>query len=177
MSHHAFIDESTRGSSYLVCAATITAGDVTVTRRAIQALRAPGQRRIHFTTESDKRRRNLLDQIATLEIVSILYVADHRNQVEARSAIIRHAARHLADRGVTRLVIEARQGQDDRDRADLYTALGPSPTLTYTHHSASAEPLLWVPDAVAWAWGRGGPWRKRVENLGLVADLHTITSP
>ena len=27
------------------------------------------------------------------------------------------------------------------------------------------EPLLWLPDIVAWCYGRGGPWRDAVEPL------------
>jgi hypothetical protein len=34
------------------------------------------------------------------------------------------------------------------------------------------EPLLWVPDAIAWAVGRGGDWRRRAEPLlDKVVDL------
>ncbi len=179
MSRHAFIDESTRGSSYLICAATVAIGDLDAARRLLLGLRARGQGRLHFATESDRRRRQLLTAISSVEANSTIFVASHRDQVTARSAIVRYAAPHLHELGVRRLVIEARQGQDQRDRADLYAALGPSPNppMSYLHHTASAEPLLWIPDAVAWAWGRGGAWRKRVEDLGLVVAVHAVEVP
>lgn len=179
MSTHAFIDESTRGPSYLICAATLAIGDLDTARRTLLALRARGQGRLHFATESDRRRRQLLNAISSVEANSTIFVASHRDQVKARSAILRYTALHLHQLGVSRLVIEARQGQDQRDRADLYAALGPSPTpaMAYLHHTATVEPLLWIPDAVAWAWGRGGPWRKRVEDLGLIEAVHTVEVP
>lgn len=37
--------------------------------------------------------------------------------------------------------------------------------MTYEHATATAEPLLAIPDAIAWAWAwaRGGDWRRRVQ--------------
>lgn len=179
MSRHAFIDESTRGQSYLICAATVATGDLATTRAALRGLRAKGQRRIHFATESDPRRRSILAGISRLEVTSVVYVAKHRDQVAARSAIIRSAAGDLHGDGVTRLVLESREGQDQRDRSDIYSALGPrpNPRFEYTHDIGANEPLLWVPDAVAWAYGRGRDWRRRVTELGLVAEVIRIEVP
>ncbi len=176
MSRHAFIDESTRGRNYLICAATISPADLDAARRALTTMRAPGQRRIHFATESDQRRRSLLKEMSTLETTSVVYVANHRDQVAARAAIVATAVVKLRQAGVSRLVLEARQGQDEQDRAVIYRALGPDPEppLSYTHHRSASEPLLWVPDAVAWAWGRGGSWRTRVEDLDLVSAVEMV---
>ncbi|HEX9856702.1 MAG TPA: hypothetical protein VGC47_15430 [Acidimicrobiia bacterium] len=73
-------------------------------------------------------------------------------------------------------MIEAREGQDERDRAAIYRALGsdPNPPLTYSHHTPTNEPLLWVPDAVAWAWGRGGSWRRWIQDLGMVRSVEVV---
>ena len=54
---HAFVDESSRRNSYAICAATISIDDLDSTRKQLRALLLAGQRRIHFTTESDSRRR------------------------------------------------------------------------------------------------------------------------
>jgi hypothetical protein len=42
-------------------------------------------------------------------------------------------------------------------------------TLRYMHKRANEEPLLAIPDAVAWSWAKGGHWRRRV--TGIVADV------
>lgn len=176
MSRHAFTDESVRRGTYIVCAVTVSSSDLGAARTALRSLRARGQRRIHFSTESDQRRRQLLKEMSTLKLTSTIYVAKHRDEIAARAAILATAAVDLHGSGVTRLVLEAREGQDKRDRATLYSALGPhpNPEFNYTHHKPAGEPLLWVPDAVAWAWGRGGRWRQRVNELQLVAAVRTI---
>jgi hypothetical protein len=179
MNTHAFLDESARGPIYLMCAASVEVGQLDSARRSVRTLCAPGQRRIHFATEGDQRRRQLLSHFSALDARCFVYVAHHHDQVEARSAIVKHAALHLLGLGVGRIVLEARQGQDHRDRADLFGVVGGDrggSTITYTHHTASAEPLLWIADAVAWAWGRGGVWRKQVVDLGLVAGVETVAT-
>lgn len=176
MSRHAFIDESVRRGTYIVCAATVSPSDLGPTRTALRSFRARGQRRIHFSTESDQRRRLLLKEMSTLDLTSTIYVAKHRDEIAARAAILATAAVDLHGSGVTRLVLEAREGQDKRDRATIYAAVGPrpNPQFLYTHRRPAGEPLLWVPDAVAWAWGRGGRWRQRVRELELVAAVRTV---
>lgn len=176
MSLHAFLDESTRRHTYIICVATLLPGDLVVARQVLRSLRVRGQRRIHFSTESDQRRRGLLREMSRLAASAVIYVAKDRNEVAARTAILTACVVQLREAGVSRLVLEARDGQDHRDRVDIYRTLGPSasPPFSYMHQTASNEPLLWVPDAVAWAWGRGGVWRQRVEELGLVSFVEVV---
>jgi hypothetical protein len=35
-------------------------------------------------------------------------------------------------------------------------------TVYLEHMRAFEEPLLWLPDALAWAHGAGGEWRQRI---------------
>lgn len=176
MTRHAFIDESTRGHRYLICAVTLSSADVGAARASLRSLLPRGQRRIHFATESDQRRRSLLKDMATIDTIATVYFADHRDQVHARGAILTTAITRMHQARVSRLVLESRDNQDHRDRAVIYETLGPDPAppLEYTHATAAAEPLLWIPDAVAWAWGRGGAWRRQVEALGLVETVHHV---
>lgn len=43
-----------------------------------------------------------------------------------------------------------------------------------THSPAPVEPLLWIADAVAWAWGRGGRWRVQATELSLLAAVKEV---
>jgi hypothetical protein len=56
-----------------------------------------------------------------------------------------------------------------RDRGaviDELRAQGRPPTaLVYEHVRAHLEPNLWAADAIAWAYGAGGDWRRRIRNL------------
>ncbi len=171
MSTSAFIDESIRRDRYLICASVIDARNLTVTRQALRSLLSAGQRRIHFNSESDSRRRRFLSEIASLEVANIICSASGRDQVGARAAALHEVVVHLRRCGVRRLVLETRQGQDHRDRAVIRQVVTPdsATVFSYTHQTPRSEPLLWVPDAVAWAWGRGGAWRRRLRELRLVS--------
>lgn len=44
--------------------------------------------------------------------------------------------------------------------------------LVYEHIHSSAEPALWVSDAIAWCHGAGSDWRRRIAPIvGAVVDL------
>ena len=54
------------------------------------------------------------------------------------------------------------------DRRTIRAALldaGAIDRLDYGHMRPSEEPLLWVADAVAWAYGVGQTWRRRVGGI------------
>lgn len=172
MSRHAYADESIRGRSYIMRVTLIPSSNAKRARQKLRTFTARGQRRIHFATESDQRRRALLSRIASLGTSSTIYVAHSRDQVKARSAIVKVLAADLLASGVTFFVPESREGQDHRDRAIIARKLDTFrlPPFGYTHRTPGCEPLLWVPDAVAWAWGRGRTWRTIIQELGLVAD-------
>ena len=62
--------------------------------------------------------------------------------------------------------------QDDStlksDRRILFEAAGKygiRDQLTYHHLRAKQEPMLWIPDAVAWCLAKGGEWPDRVRPL------------
>lgn len=176
MSKHAFVDESVRGDLYIMCAALMPTDELDAARKTLRSLRAPGQRRIHFSTESDRRRRALLRGMSRLNGSSTVYVARYPDQIAARAAILATMVPMLRNSDVRHLVLESRREQDKRDRAVIYQNLGPHPTppLSYTHTPASGEPALWVADAVAWAWGRGGRWRSTIADLDLLTAVKEI---
>jgi hypothetical protein len=164
---HAFVDESIRRRTYMVASAVLQPRALASARTLMRDLRQRGQRRLHSSTESDDRRRAILSRLVTCPARVRIYVS---NQAEA-------SARHLcmsqlvtdsAEAGVTRVVIESREGRDQADKHTIYTTLKGlqvGATLTYEHLRGHEEPLLWIPDAVAWAYGAGGDWPRRVEPL------------
>ena len=63
-----------------------------------------------------------------------------------------------------RLTIESRQDDSD-DRRTIARSRLPEPSLVFDHRQVSREPLLWLVDAVTWAFGAGGRWLPLVEPL------------
>jgi hypothetical protein len=73
----------------------------------------------------------------------------------------------LLDLDVTRLVIES-CNQDHRDQQivqPISNRLAVPGRFVFLHSVPSAEPMLWAADATAWAYGRSGDWRRRVEAM------------
>ena len=83
--------------------------------------------------------------------------------------------RDLAAVGGQRLVFEQDDSLVRSDQTVLYAAVRQaevSGRLTYEHLPARSEPLLWVADAAAWCWARGGPWRTRLDPI--VRQVHRL---
>ncbi|MFD2422048.1 hypothetical protein [Amycolatopsis pigmentata] len=167
MSVHAFIDESTRNGSYLLCVTIVEPSRLTSARKELVGLLLPGAREIHFKKEKQPRRRSLADRIAGLGIPAHVYTAPctPRTEEMTRQRCLERAVRDLLEVGAHRLVFDSRDLRDRHDKVTLQRALGAHPSkteLTYEHMDSAAEPLLWISDTVAWCHGAGGDWRRRV---------------
>jgi hypothetical protein len=91
-----------------------------------------------------------------------------KTEEAARQRCLALLAQDLLALRAHRLVLDTRDHRDVHDRHTLQVALGfqPSKTeLTYEHLDSTAEPLLWISDAVAWCYGAGGEWRRRANLL------------
>lgn len=158
----AYLDESHR-SRYLVCATLVDSADLATARALALSLRMPGQHRWHFKSESDRRRKAILSELASCGLLCGLVYTSRDRETRARADCLTALVPDLIEHGVTRLTLESRQGRDDEDRAVLYEALRKAGAeLPYEHLRPVAEPALWWPDAVAWAYGAGGDWRRRI---------------
>jgi len=159
-----YVDESER--RHYLLGVTIVTGPAQPIRTALRALQRPGQRRIHFSKEQDSRRRRLLAAMAELDLTARVYVSP-RSVKESRELCLTALIADIAPAGASLLVLESRESMNHRDVLVLDAALRKhgSQTLEYRHLSPYEEPLLWVSDAVAWAMGAGGDWRRRVEPM------------
>lgn len=145
MTAHAFIDESQRGHSYLVCVVLVDPGDLPGVRGELRAMPMPGQRRLHFVNESPRRRRQLLAAMSKLPVRARVYISTNKEPIARRQAL----AAILSDSraaGIERIIIERREpGQDARERRQIAGAIraGDAPgALSYQHLSGYEEPLL-----------------------------------
>lgn len=173
MSVHAFVDETMRGGYYMA-AALMVPKDLARVRKAISALLLSGQRRIHFNTERDSRRRQILSTIVELQPEVVIYDASgHRDDRAARQACLEALVDDLAARRAHRLVIERADSLLTNDQRILYARVhktGCADTLTYVHQRTHEEPLLTIPDAVAWCWTKGGHWRSTISQIVARVD-------
>ncbi|WP_039824879.1 hypothetical protein [Nocardia testacea] len=171
----AFVDE-TKQNGLLVVSTVAEARHLKKARQELQEKRAKGQRRIHFTKESDPRRRSICSTLCELEVTVTVYDATRiKSAVEARAACLTAAVEDLAEVGAQRITIEQDDSLVASDRRVLYTAVRKfdvADTLVYEHLQPHMEPLLWVSDAVAWCVMKGGEWRPRVDPI--ITDVRKL---
>lgn len=162
-----YVDE-TKAKGYVLAAAVVLPSDVTAIRKTVRALIAPGQPRLHMKAEKTPHQRAILSALVPLDLTVTLYEADartHRTDIARRRACLAQLVHDQAGL-CEHLVLESDTTQDARDRQaliDLTRAAGCRDTMTYEHATATSGPLLSIPDAIAWAWARGGDWRRRVQ--------------
>lgn len=96
---------------------------------------------------------------------------NYRTDHEARGACLTALVEDLAGQDA-RLVIEQDDSLVHSDEAVLYHLTRRSSTLHYDHQRAGSNSLLAIPDAKAWAWAKGGDWRRRADPL--VSVVHQV---
>ncbi len=163
---YAYVDESQRSGRYLLCAVVVDAGSVGLLRRRVRKLLLPGQRRLHFNNEGNRRRRSIASAIVALDVdvfVVVCHPSPGRSESDARARCLELVVRHLQGLGApVTLILESRHHQDRDDRPVIDAVRAGDPPLTYEHVDGVYEPLLWLPHAYAWLVGAGGDWRRRV---------------
>lgn len=160
----AFIDESTRGTRYLLACSLVEVRHLAETRSSVAAFVLVDRERVHFVKESPRRRRELLgsfNRLAQRTYVNVCVMNASISAHTARAACLTAFVRMLQLLDVARVVVESRHAMDVDDVRTIAAARQPSPRLTYEHLEPAHEPLLWLPDAYAWAVGAGGDWSTR----------------
>jgi hypothetical protein len=165
-----YADES-KARGFRFAGAVVQSQDAAPCRAVMARLRTGPTRRIHFKKERDSTRKAVLAAIDQLPIdhviVEVLPRAGFAPPRERGLIALAEFARSV---GADALVLERDPSNAERDRRVLFDALGrraDGSPIAYRHLAATDEPLLWIPDAVAWSWTRGGDWRKRVKELRL----------
>lgn len=162
-----FVDES-KSKGYTMVAALIEPGDVDRLRRGVRSLVLPGQRRIHFTKEQLGRKRLILSRLTSLGIQAQVFHCATKIPTSGRDACLTGIVSHAAQSLDTKIVIERDESIEKADRQILYREVrrhNLDGLLNYAFESPHQEPLLWVADAIAWSYTKGGDWKKRAKPL------------
>ena len=170
-----FVDESVRSNRYLLCAVTVDGSDAGQLRREVRSMLLAGQRRLHFKLEGKRRRRVLLDQLVALDldvaIVQSRITPDHAAEDARAECLAVIVGEVQIDGPAATLYIERRDGLDHHDRETIVRARLREPALNFEHLRPHGDPLLWIPDAFAWAVGARGEWLDRVRDAVTIRDL------
>jgi hypothetical protein len=167
-----FADESARGRRYYIGAACIAQHDLKAVRQLARSLCLPGQRRWHFTKEKDSRRAQIIGALTRSGLVTAWVGLGKGDEVSVRALCMQRLGFELVGWSAERLVIESREGRDEQDRRALFRVLREHPAVHYEHQTPNTEPGLWIADAIAWCYGAGGLWRKRV--TPMITGVHDV---
>lgn len=159
-----FIDES-KSRGYTLVAAVIVPADAASMRKAVRELVLPGQRRLHFTRESDPRRRAILSALSALGVRAHVFRSGAEREADGREDCLKALVAYAHEHSHSRLVLERDESIEKADRRILYReikARGLSDAVHYELEAPHDEPLLWIPDALAWSFTKGGDWKRRI---------------
>ncbi|MCO6006007.1 hypothetical protein NE236_13525 [Actinoallomurus purpureus] len=163
MSWCAFVDESESNRKLdpdvYILVASIMASDIRESVREVMAcLRLPGEHKVHWYHESDKRRRILIETVISLEVLHLAVVrtgAVGETSERRRRKCMERLFFELSAMGAHKIIFEAREARQSRNDLNLVKALRSRreihADIRVDHLSGPREPLLWIPDLVAGA--------------------------
>ncbi|MGL5823410.1 MAG: hypothetical protein ACRCYU_00875, partial [Nocardioides sp.] len=108
----------------------------------------------------------ILDVMGGLEVRAGVYVMRTRDHRAGRQACLSRILDWVLTEGASHLVLELDESVAAADRhlvAARFSREDDPPV--YRQLRAKEEPLLWVSDAIAWSYQRGGEWRTRIEPM------------
>lgn len=156
-SYRAFVDESSTVRSaihqeYLVGAALIPLDSCEEIREHLRALALPGQIKLHWTDESEPRRRTIVTRIS--ELAPMTVVVTHlservRRNERCRRKCLEALYHEMAGMEVVDLLLEHRSDAQNKQDLGHLVALrskGLDPRLRIDHQRGGDEPLLWIAD-------------------------------
>lgn len=169
-----YVDEC-KAKGYYVAAAVVLPNDAPRLDRALRRLNRPGQRRIHFTKESDSSKRTLLSEISKLGISVVVYQVRGQSDVIARPLCLNALIDDLSTHGCPHVILERDDSIEKSDRKLITHALRRNNgyALNYEHASPADHALLWVSDMIAWCCYKGGDWQRRAESM--ITEIRVLT--
>jgi hypothetical protein len=154
-----FVDESIRGQQYLMACAVIQARHFSSLRTYMTSTTHGSS--LHFNREPNRRRRAVLMELRKMPFECFLtfsQIGQGTPNYVARNRSLSSIVVALQEQRVPQLVIESRS--NDREDVRLIVSVRESSVpLYFEFRIRKREPLLWIPDAILWAYGAGGAWR------------------
>ncbi len=150
-------DRRVAPGEYVLAFALVGDAAAEETRELVRGLKLPGQRKLHWHSEDERRRRDLTKFVADLDTAHLVAVRTHATEhsERRRRMCLKRLLPELEQRGVTAVALEAREKRQNADDVALIQALRAGrelrATLRMQHPRGPGEPLLWIADIVAGA--------------------------
>ena len=155
----AYADESFRPGGRYLLAIVVAEKPEGAARQILRAQEKRFKKRFHFNDLTAAQRSTAMSLIGGIESLRS-QVFEHRLQpgeqrMDARAVVLAAAVIALQEQGVSNLLLDHFQGAEKIDGAVIRRAREQrrDATLHYAHAYYTAEPMLWVADAVAFNAG------------------------
>jgi hypothetical protein len=172
-----FVDES-KVDGFRFVIMQIDSAHVADARRRVRALAAPNALRFHAANETSERKLRALDVVSALPArLVVIEVPRTYPWPGARELGFSCVIARAVDVGATRVVIERDDTNLARDRRTASAALrnlASDERPAYIHLRAFEEPLLWVPDLIAWCWSKDAHRRRELSRRGILVEERPV---
>ncbi len=136
-----------------MCAAVVPDDSAEELREQLLPLRLKGQIKLHWTDESETRRRKIVAAVSELAPMTavVTHMSQRHNKTERfRRKCLETIYFELASMGIQEVVCEARtSAQNQKDIAHIVALKGQKVVdrdFTINHCRGGDDPLLWIPD-------------------------------
>lgn len=133
-----------------------------------------GRPALHFHSLRPTERIAILERLTDQFPNSVtLHISTLKKTPHARKQTIQSAVADLCSRDVTRLTFDRDRTTERADRAAVHEKLSTIRRMgafEYLHEDKVREPCLWIADAAAWCWQRGG--REKQLAMRLIAKIY-----
>ncbi|MFM6939319.1 MAG: hypothetical protein ACKOUD_01690 [Rhodoluna sp.] len=172
--YFAFVDETQEGR-YRLCIISVNETHVYILRKTLKELRLSGQRRIHMSKESDRRKKLIIETLCGIDGWQAYVVASaprRRVTPDTRQELFLLAAQHPFWSELNQVVIED-SNERVRDKKTLaWLVAHGQHRFSYRFEKPSHDAGLWAADIVGWAVAKGGSWK-----TPLAERLTVLTAP
>lgn len=168
-----YVDES-KARGYILAVAFVPARSAHALRTALRGLRGRGRRSIHFHGTTDAQRNAVIKVLFEHEVAAVVVRARSSKGNNPRQECIRATAAFARATDAHSITLDRDESLERLDRRWLFEELAKT-SIRYDHADRHSDALLWVPDAIAWCWQRGGEWRSKVRDA--VVEVIDIDGP
>lgn len=167
MSFNTYVDESAR-DSFLLCGVNVQQSQIHEIRGTLRDFRVNGRSHLHMYQENRSTQESVAAFVSKLPIKGWLIIVSGHTAKEplARKLALRSLVDISSLRGSRLLTLDDISCR----RSDSQLLKGIARNVDYQfphyrHMNSRHEPLLWLPDIIAWCYGRGDTWRDAVEPM------------
>jgi len=146
------VEIDVKNGQYLVCAVLVDSFYSEEVRSTVRSLAVSGQKKLHWSKETAKRRQRIVKAISEIQCKAIIIRCTYeltRNSERYRRKCLHALYRAIDEFEHLKVIVESRERNQDQADVNHLVSLRNSKEIykfRVTHLKGREEPLLWLPD-------------------------------